>query len=85
MKEEEREKETVEREVLRVNLRKDSIEPVKDEVVVEDRIELYVNDEHYAVFSSSTQEVFLATPGFSGVTNTFLFSRPLAIKISSLY
>jgi len=48
---------TVECKILRVNLRKNSIEPLKDEIVVEDRIELYINDEHYAVFSSSPSQV----------------------------
>jgi len=48
---------TLEREILRVNPRKDSIEPSKDEVIVEDRIELYINNEHYAVFSFSPSQI----------------------------
>lgn len=47
---------TVEREILKVNLRKDTVESVRDEVVVEGRMELYVNDEHYAAFLFSTSE-----------------------------
>ena len=47
---------TVEREILKVNLRKDTVESVRDEVVVEGRMELYVNDEHYAAFLFSPSE-----------------------------
>lgn len=48
---------SVERDVLRVDLRKDSTESIKDEVVVESRIELHINDRHYAVFIFSPSEI----------------------------
>jgi len=47
----------VEHEVLRINLRKGSVEPLRDEIVIEDHIELYVNDEHYAVFTCSPSQI----------------------------
>ena len=47
---------TTERDVLRVNLRKGSVESLRDEVVVEGRMELHINGEHYAVFSCSPSE-----------------------------
>jgi len=48
---------TVGYRISRVDLRTDSIKSVKDEVVVESRIELYINDEHYAVFSVSPSAI----------------------------
>lgn len=47
---------TAERDILRVNLAKNSVEPLKDEVIMERPIELYVNDEHYAFLSISPSE-----------------------------
>jgi len=41
----------VKHEVLRVKLREDSIESVIDEIVVEDKIDVYINGEHYAAFT----------------------------------
>jgi FdhD protein len=54
---EEQEPVVVEHEILRINLRKDTTESKKDEVAVEGRIELYVNDERYAVFSCSPSQI----------------------------
>jgi len=48
---------TAEHEITRVNLRKDSVEKMKDEVIVEGRTELYINNEHYAVFLFSPFDV----------------------------
>lgn len=48
---------TVEHRTTRVRLDRDVPEEVKDEIVVEDQIELYVNDVLYAVFSCSPLEV----------------------------
>ena len=41
---------TIEREILKVNLRKGSVESLREEIVVEKRMELYINDKRYAVF-----------------------------------
>jgi len=46
---------TVEREVVRVK-QDERPESVKDEVVVEDQVELYINDACYAIFSCSPSE-----------------------------
>lgn len=48
---------TVEREIIRIKSGTDCKEKVKDEVVVEDQIELYVNDNCYAIFSCSPYEI----------------------------
>ena len=48
---------TLERKILRVNLNKELEESVKDEVVVEDQLELYINDTCYAIFSCSPYEI----------------------------
>ncbi|MCW4020200.1 MAG: formate dehydrogenase accessory sulfurtransferase FdhD [Candidatus Bathyarchaeota archaeon] len=48
---------TTKHEIMRVNLRKDSAEKMKDEVIVEGRTELYINNEHYAVFLFSPFDV----------------------------
>jgi len=51
---------TVEREILKVNVKNASIERLTDEVVSEEHIELRVNNERYAVFStypSQTKEL----------------------------
>ncbi|MEM2110504.1 MAG: formate dehydrogenase accessory sulfurtransferase FdhD [Candidatus Bathyarchaeia archaeon] len=48
---------TVEREILRVNLDKKSVESTKDEIIVESRTELYVDDECYAIFFSSPFQI----------------------------
>lgn len=48
---------TVKHDILKVNLRKGSAESLRDEIVVESRLRVYVNDEHYAVFSFSPSEV----------------------------
>ena len=47
----------VELEIARVRLDRDRYEHVKDEIVVEDQTELYVNDVLYAVFSCSPHEI----------------------------
>ncbi|MEM2111516.1 MAG: formate dehydrogenase accessory sulfurtransferase FdhD [Candidatus Bathyarchaeia archaeon] len=46
-----------EQEIVKVNLREGSAEHVKDEIAVEDQIELYVNDRLYAVFSCSPFQI----------------------------
>ena len=48
---------SVELEIARVRLDRDRYEHVKDEIVVEDQTELYVNDVLYAVFSCSPHEI----------------------------
>ena len=48
---------TAEQEIMRVDLRKGSVEKMKDEVIVEGTIELYINNEHYAVFLFSPSDV----------------------------
>jgi FdhD protein len=48
---------TAEQEITRINLRKGSVEKMKDEVVVESTIELHINDEHYAAFLFSPSDV----------------------------
>lgn len=48
---------TVKHEILRVNLGKEPAERLKDEVIIEDRMELYVNDKHYATFSFSPSKI----------------------------
>jgi len=48
---------TAEHVITRVDLRKGSVEKMKDEVIVEGKIELYINNEHYAVFLFSPSDV----------------------------
>jgi len=48
---------SVERMITRVRLDRQLSKRVKDEVVVEDQVELYVNDIPYAVFSCSPYEI----------------------------
>ena len=56
MKMREKQPVTTKHDVLRVNLRKNSVELVEDEVVVEGRMELRINGEYYAAFSCSPSE-----------------------------
>lgn len=48
---------SVEREITRVGLDRELSERVKDEIVVEDQLELYLNDILYAVFTCSPYEI----------------------------
>ena len=52
-----REEPVTEREVLRVNLEDGSVKPVRDEVAVECRIELYINGKRHATLLSSPRKV----------------------------